>query len=674
MPRFSRMAVALTTTLALGANQVAFAQAQAAPVQFNVAAITDFHGHFEQTKKASGEVSDPGAAVLSCMVPKLADGHAQAFVSSGDNIGGSSFSSAMLQDTPTLEILNAMGLEASAVGNHEFDKGFKDLTGRVGINGDGQAHFPYLAANITGDNPDLKPYWIKEMNGVKVAFVGTVTDTTPQIVAADAVTGLEFANPLEVTNRTATELKKSGQADVVVALIHEGNYTASQFGADVDAALGGHTHVTGTEKITRADGSPFVWAQANAFGKAIADLDFTFDSANKKVSDIQVRVVDAAGMMAECGATPDQEVQAIVDKAVAAASAEGNRPVTNLKTDILKAWNESQLANLIAEAAKEGIATKTSVKPDLGLINPGGVRADLNAGEVTYKEVFDVQPFANDMTYATLTGAEIKAVLEQQWQTKNGNETTTLLGWSNNFSYTFDLTRPKGDRITSISVDGAPIDPAKSYVVAAGAFLLNGGDGFTALKNGTMKSTGILDVDLFTDYLATHPDLTPRTSQVATGVSFANKPEAGKDLTINLDSLSYEFGETAAHVTVSLGTAKATAPIDLKGGDTAKGTLGTAKVTLPVPDGVTGIQQLTVTTDSGTKAVIPVDFGETKPTVSGSSGAGVLVGLGLLFAAFFGAGELLKTGQFAEFKAMIDQAVRDMTARLQRAQRAFGLG
>lgn len=671
MPKLG--AVAVGVTLAMSANQLAVANAQSAPIQFNVAGITDFHGHFEQTQR-KGEVVDPGAAVLSCMVPKLADGHPQAFVSSGDNIGGSSFSSALLQDTPTLEILNTMGLEASAVGNHEFDKGFADLTGRVGINGDGQAHFPYLAANITGDNPDLKSYWIKDMGGVKVAFVGTVTDTTPEIVAANAVNGLTFANPLDETNKVATELKQSGQADVVVALIHEGNYTASQFGKDVDAALGGHTHATGNEKITRADGSPFVWAQANSFGKAIADLDFTFDPATKKVTDIQSRVVDTTGMMTECGATPDPEIQAIVDKAVAAAATEGNRPVADLKYDFLKSWNESHLANLIAEAAKEGIAAKTAVKPDLGLINPGGVRADLFAGEVTYKEVFDVQPFANDMTYATLTGAEIKAVLEQQWQTKNGNETTTLLGWSNNFAYTFDETRPKGDRITSITIDGAPIDPTKQYIVAAGAFLLNGGDGFTALKNGTMKSTGILDVDLFTDYLATHQDVAPRTSQVATGVSLASAPEAGKPLTINLDSLAYEFGETAKNVTVTLGSATASAPINPTGGVVADGTLGTATVTLDVPADMSGMQQLEVTTDAGTKVSVPVEVKGSAtatptptptPTGSsaGSSALGILTGIGLLIAAFLGAGAMLQPGKIAEFKTLIDQAIRDLTGR-----------
>lgn len=668
LPKFG--AIALGITLSVAANQVAVANAQTSPVKFNVAAITDFHGHFEQTKSRGGAVIDPGAAVLSCMVPKLADGNPQAFVSSGDNIGGASFSSAMLQDTPTLEILNAMGLEASAVGNHEFDKGFADLTGRVGINGDGQAHFPYLAANISGDNPDLKSHWVKEMNGVKVAFVGTVTDSTPEIVAGDAVAGLTFANPLEVTNQLATELKQSGQADVVVALIHEGNYTASQFGADVDAALGGHTHTTGNEKIMRADGSPFVWAQANSFGKAIADLDFTFDPATKKLTDIHTRVVDAAGMMAECGATPDAKIQAIVDKATAAAATEGDRPVTTLQQDILKSWNESQLANLIAEAAKEGIDAKTSVKPDLGLINPGGVRADLLAGEVTYKEVFDVQPFANDMTYATLTGAEIKSVLEQQWQTKNGNETTTMLGWSNNFAYTFDATRPKGDRITSISIDGKPIDPTKHYVVAAGAFLLNGGDGFTALKNGTMQSTGLLDVDLFTDYLATHPGITPRTSQVATGVSFANEPVAGKPLTVNLNSLAYPDVDTVSTATLTLGDASGTVPVDRTAGTAEDASSGTATATLNIPAGLTGIQMLTITTDAGTSVQIPVDLGAPErprgpfgSSIGQTIGLGIFSGLTMLFAALAGLGVALNPAKMAEIRAAFENGIRDAMSK-----------
>ncbi|AKK02641.1 bifunctional metallophosphatase/5'-nucleotidase [Corynebacterium epidermidicanis] len=684
IPKSKLGTLSVGVVCALAAQHAAVANAQTAPVKFNVTAITDFHGHFEQTTKKTGEVVDPGAAVLACMVPKLADGNPQAFVSSGDNIGGSSFSSALLQDAPTMEMLNAMGLEASAVGNHEFDKGFSDLTGRVGINGDGEAKFPYLGGNITGDNPDLKSYVVKDLNGVKVAFVGTVTDTTPQIVAADAVTGLNFANPLEVTNQLATELKKSGEADVVVALIHEGNLTAAQFGPDVDAALGGHTHLVGNEKITRADGSPFVWAQAGSFGRNIADLDFTFDPATKKLIDIQSQVVDAATMMQECGTTPNASIQAIVDKAVAAAATEGNRAVTTLNHDFLRGLNESQLANLIAEATKQGIADKTSVKPDLGLINPGGVRADLFAGEVTYKEVFDVQPFANDMTYATLSGAEIKQVLEQQWQPKNGNETTTMLGWSNNFSYTFDVTRPKGNRITSISVDGQPIDPTRNYVVAAGAFLLNGGDGFTALKNGTMASSGLLDVDLFATYLSDHPDVTPRTSQVATGVHFANQPEPGKPLNIELNSLALEHGESATSVTATLGEATSSAPINQAGGDASAATLGTATLTLNVPADLRGIQMVTITTDAGTKVMVPIDLGAgapAEPTKPGDNkltqpggvdgsimavkiGSGLIMGVGLLFSALVGIGISMNPAKSAQVREAIDRAIREFQSRI----------
>lgn len=163
---------------------------------------------------------------------------AQAFVSSGDNIGGSPFQSSILGDEPTLEALNQMGLDYSAVGNHEFDKGHADLSSRVAD----LADFDYLGANVEGENPDLAPYGISHLDGVKVAFVGTVSQETPMLVNSEGIEGITFTDPLEATNRVADELVGSGAADVVVALYHEGITGAEAWPENIDVVFAGHTH------------------------------------------------------------------------------------------------------------------------------------------------------------------------------------------------------------------------------------------------------------------------------------------------------------------------------------------------------------------------------------------------------------------------------------------------
>lgn len=639
-----RRAVAVATACAAAAlgTQVAAAQE---PARFTISNITDFHGHIELVTDKNGNVTEPGAERLKCAVDRATAGKASAFVSSGDNVGGTPFVSAILDDAPTIDILNAMGLEATAVGNHEFDKGTADLRDRIMP----ESNFPTLGANV--DGLDLPPYWIKEMDGVKVAFIGTVTDDTKNLVSPGLIDDVSFRDAVTVTNQLADELTASGAADVIVALIHEGAMETKTFSPNVDVVFAGHSHLevppTGTQPLV---------VQAGSYSKNLANVDLAYDRATDTVTVEKAEVL-GVDQIADC-LTPYPEIAALVQEAQAAADVEGSKVVAQSPAAFYRGKNEggdsgsnrgveSTLNNLLAEVAKAGITKNTTVTADIGVMNAGGVRDDLPAGEITYKDAFSVQPFGNDITYTRLSGAAFKEALEQQWKDPAADRPVLSLGVSDNVSYTYDPKAPQGSRITSVTVDGQPIDPAKEYVVAGSTFLLGGGDNFKAFTKGTpLPSAGFIDVTAFNEYLAGTPDLAPRGGQSNVGIHLPEAVRAGEEVTVELSSLMYTQGETAQKVTVELAGATATADITPDFGPAGYGEAGTATVTLPVPADAAGQQVLRVTTDAGTDVTLPVEVsgGDSNDFLTGSavgSSAGVFSVVAVVFGLIAAAAPLI---------------------------------
>lgn len=617
------VATVSVSALALSGLPVAHTQEAAAPT-FTISNITDFHGRWEYVKEKV-----PGALNLKCELDKAAEaaGGADnfAFTSSGDNIGASPFASMILDDEPTIDVLNEMGLEVSAVGNHEFDKGAADLVDRVVP----EANWTYLAAGAEGLDESVKPYEIKELNGVKVAFIGSVTEDMPNLVSPAGIEGITFNNPVTSINQYADQLTASGEADVVVALPHEGLIPADAWSENVDVVFMGHTH----EFVNQSAGTPIVM-QAGSYSEGLANVTLSYDKGSDTVSAQKVELKQTADLIncdtQENLAARYPEIQSIITAALAESAVEGEEVIGELNQGLYRGANkgegsgsnrgvESQLNNLLANVAKWGVSKNSNVTADIGVMNAGGVRADLLAGEVTYAEAFSVQPFGNELTYTTLTGAHFKAALEQQWK-ETGDRPVLNLGLSNNVAYTYDETRPAGQRITSITVDGKPIDPNGSYVVAGSTFLLNGGDGFTALAEGTpLANLGYTDIQGWTEYLKAYlggdESLAPRTGQAAVSVRFNQPPTADREVTIDLSSLIYTQGNTAETVTVSLGDSTATADIDTTYLPAGTGEAGKATVKLRIPANFDGQQQLHITTDAGTDIWMPVAV-DTPPVIS----------------------------------------------------------
>lgn len=470
----------------------------------------------------------------------------------GDMVGASPLLSGLFHDEPTIEALNGLDLDVTAVGNHEFDEGAAELArlqngGCHPVEGCYEkgkkfkgADFPYLAANVTKEKtgrPLLKPYTVWKKNGVKIGFIGVTLEGTPDIVTANGVKGLKFHDEVETINKYARELDRKGVKSIV-ALIHEGgapastsyNYDCDSPGAGdgisgpivdiakgitpkVDALVTGHTHQAYVCTVPDPSGKPRMVTSASSFGKLYTDTTLTYDRRTKDIVRTSVKSANHVVTRDQAKAT---DMTRLIDRWNKLAAPIASKPQGWISADINGRGStapEKPLGNVIADAQLEGLAPADKGGAEVAFMNPGGIRADLvhkasggeGDGVVTYGEAFTVQPFTNMMNVVDLTGAQLVTALQQQ--VSGGNEASPkILQVSKGLTYTLDLTKSGADRVVAgtIKLNGEAIDPARTYRVAMNEFLAGGGDGFAALGEGTNKLVGASDLDLFNAYLAAH--------------------------------------------------------------------------------------------------------------------------------------------------------------------------
>lgn len=543
--------------------------AHAAPVDIQILATNDFHGRIQ----ANG--AEAGAAVLAGAVKQLeAQNPHTVFTAAGDLIGASTFESFIARDKPTIDALNSAGLDVSAVGNHEFDAGYDDLLHRVmapydpETNPYGGAAWEYIGANVhkagAPESELLEPTYVEEFGGVQVGFVGAVTEHLHELVSPAGIEGVTVEDIVTATNREADRLVAEG-VDVVVLLVHEGapgtdcaamdDDPASDFGsivtgvnANVDAIVSGHTHLAYNCSFPVAEwaGRPVTErpvVSAGQYGMNLNRLVFTVDAVTGEVQAKTQEILALAGRYPADAAT-----KAIVDQAVADAEVLGAQPLgriagpfhrARLATGAENRGGESTLGNLIAEAQRWATRNPESGSAQIAFMNPGGLRSDMLGlasdgypATLTYKQAATVQPFANTLVNLDLTGARIKDALEQQWQPAGASRPFLKLGVSKGFQYTYDATRPAGDRITGMWLDGEPVDPARTYSVTVNSFLASGGDNFAAFNvaRELKQDTGKVDLAAMVDYMAAFAGRSPLAvdyTQRAIGISFpADAPAA----------------------------------------------------------------------------------------------------------------------------------------------------
>ena len=651
--------------VALGATSLAVlaaSPAQAAPVQIQILATNDFHGRL---LPESG--TPAGAAVLSGAVKQLsAEKPNTAFVAAGDLIGASTFESFIQQDAPTIDALNEAGLDVSAVGNHELDQGFADLEGRV----QDRADWDYIVANLrleADDSHALAPTATRDFGGVQVGFVGAVTEDLRSLVSPAGIEGLEVTDIVAEVNDATADLKADG-ADIVVMLVHEGapntncdamdDDPASAFGSivtgaspEIDAIVSGHTHLAYNCSFPVAE-----WEEADRlvterpvvsagqYGSNLNQLVFTVDgdtgevlAKSQAILPLQIPDPDGTGPKVARPLYPaDPAVETIVADAVETANELGAEELGGVSGPFDRAlWEapdgtdpgtdpdivenrggESTLGNLVAEVQRWATEPEEFGAAEIAFMNPGGLRANMTGPTVTYRQAAGVQPFANTLVNMDLTGAQIKTVLEQQWQRDADGEIPSRpflrLGTSKGFEYSYDPAAPEGSRITGIWLNDEPIVAADSYSVTVNSFLAAGGDNFHELANGANKAdTGQVDLEAMVEYMEELAPLEVDFAQHSVGATVT-------DDSIELSSLAMTGANDVVDDEVevfdgaeSLGTFPVEFDLSTEPFDEA----GTATVPNNIPgDGEVHLLRV-VGAETGTEILVPVESGKAAPNL-----------------------------------------------------------
>ena len=486
------------------------------------------------------------------------EGGNQVLIDAGDVFQGTLWFNQYLGQAD-LEFYNALGYEAMTIGNHEFDKGQQPLADFIK-----GANFPVLSANIAiaADVPApiaglFKPWIVKEIGGQKIGIFGLTTEETPAISSPGP--GIMFTNYLEAARKAVADLKAQG-VNKIIALTHIGITFDRELARQVDGIqviIGGHSHTPMGLQVAPPDANrpyPEVIASPSSkavimatdweWGRWLGDLTVGFDANGDITSVVAAQPTEVLPSI-----EPNQGFEDRINVLVAPLAGlrtqqagETAVPLNGARADVRT--KETNLGNLIADAMLE---KGRSAGAQVALMNGGGIRASIDAGPITLGELLDVQPFSNQLSLVTLTGAQLKEALE------NGvSQIETVAGrfaQVSNMRYSYDPALAVGSRITGLQIgDGkggyTALDPAGSYRVATINFLLAGGDGYTVMSQGTNKlDTGLLDVDVTTEYVVARSPVNPQVEgriivggtlpgavAPATGTP-AQLPNTGGDLT-----------------------------------------------------------------------------------------------------------------------------------------------
>jgi 5'-nucleotidase len=432
------------------------------------------------------------------------------------------------------------------------------------------ASFQYLSANVVDkvSGKTLFPaYGIKKVeasNGkkVKIGIIGEVLKETPTIVTPSGVAGLDFQSEIDAANRAVKDLKRRG-VNTIVLVIHQGgaqtftpavvapnscqgNLAGSAIetiSAGLDPAIGvvvsGHTHQEYRCTLSQGGNTRLV-TSASSFGRVFTDISLSVNTRNGKLVTASATnsivenalnptkdpVTGTANKRIPDPAKEDPTVKAVVDQYVTAAAPLANKVIGKITGDLTRTdtngTGETTLGDVIADAQLDATKGATVGGAQVAFMNAGGVRGDLLAsfqaggeapGEVTYGEAFTIQPFGNSLVTKTMTGAQIRSLLEQQFVGCGGQTVKRILQISATLSYQQNAAATAcADHIGVITVAGVPLNPTDSVRVTMNNFLATGGDGFTAFNDGTDVLGGAQDIDAFTDYLAANAaGVTPPT-------------------------------------------------------------------------------------------------------------------------------------------------------------------
>ncbi|MCC3376090.1 5'-nucleotidase C-terminal domain-containing protein [Cohnella sp. REN36] len=482
-----------------------------APVEVHLLGINDLHGQLDTTSFVSNKPVGTAPILASYLKEARAKYENTLLVHNGDSVGASAPVSSLERDEPTMEWMNLMKFDVGTLGNHEFDQGVASLKSQLeggvdpvgGVEHKG-ANFDYVNANVVDEKtgePIIRPYVVKEIGGVKIGFIGVVTMATVTKVSPEGLRGVKLVDQAPVVNEAVAELKQQGVKTIVV-LAHDPATTkdgvttgeaadlAKAIDPEVDVVMAGDNHALANGLV---DGKLVV--QAYSYGTAFEDVKLLIDPQTGDVVSKSATVTTTF----QDGVTPDAESQALVDKYLD-KHPELKLPVgttdgTVVRTDAYN--NEAPLGNLIADAMRSAFPGT-----DFAFMNPGGIRADLPTGEVKFGDLAKVQPFGNTLVKLTLTGKQIKTLLQQQWGKKADGTPDTKTLQISGLKYTAYMGLDVDKRVTSLTKsDGTPIEDNKTYTAVVNNFMAAGGDNYKVLTEATDAQVGPTDLDVFYQYI-----------------------------------------------------------------------------------------------------------------------------------------------------------------------------
>jgi 5'-nucleotidase len=514
---------------------------------------------------ATLRVATGGADAMAGLVRSLRAGALHSMVvSSGDLIGATPLVSALFRHESTIEAANLIGVSVATTGNHEFDAGTPELLrilrgGCADQKADDPvkscalgtyagAHFPMISANVrTATGTLLPPSWVMQAGPVKVGVIGAVTRQTPQLVVPSGVEGLQFIDEAQAINEAAAALQAQGVQALVVTL-HEGAEIGTpgkpvdwndascpglrgeavdiirRITPAVDLILTAHTHQGYNCMV---DGRPVM--QAVSYGRGLSVADLRIDPRTADVIRSQTKARNLPVLNARTDAThrarlaagegeplraalanarPDPAIGQLVQRYAQAAEPQAQRVVGRITTTLdRRGTADSPAGRLVAQAQWEATRSPATGGSHFALMNPGGIRTDLACRgtppcEVTYGDLFSMQPFGNSLVVMSLTGAEVRELLEQQ---QRGGPNAPLMSPSSGLTYRWNRQAPPGQRARDIRIEGKPIDPQATYRVTVNSFMAEGGDGYTVLQRGRSRLGGGQDLDAMMAFLRKGP-------------------------------------------------------------------------------------------------------------------------------------------------------------------------
>jgi len=490
--------------------------AQSHPVSVQILAINDLHGNLEPPVGGDGKVNGVAAGGAEYLATHLRnaekDNPNSILVGAGDMFGASPLLSALSDEKPTIEALDAMHLSVNALGNHELDRGPEVLKTRLKA-----SHIEYLAANtVSGGKTLFPPTTVKTIGGVKVGFIGEILEDAPSVIAAQSIKGLRFLEESNVANEAAAKLEHEG-VHTIVLLVHEGGFQHPPKGTPVDpngcvnfsgeiagiaeklspsikVVISAHTH-----SFYNCEIAGHTVTSASAYGRMFTRVDLSIDPKTDKVLSVK-----ATNEVVTRDVEKDPALTAIIDRYKPVVAQVSNRPEGSIAGPISRKENasgESAMGDVIADAQLAESSAPEKGGAVIAFMNSGGIRAELadGPGPVTFGQLYAVQPFGNRLTVHTMTGAQLKKLLEQQFSA-SGN--AQILEVSDGFTYQYKAHAAAGEHIVpgSVMLHGKPIADTDVLRIEASDFIAAG----PAFREATDGMIGPVDVDALVDYFRSH--------------------------------------------------------------------------------------------------------------------------------------------------------------------------